>query len=785
MDNSRREFGGSFTFVDMHSKHSSRWLKLITATLAVTGLVGFFLSAPSQAITPNPTPVCSDGTCYLTFDYSGDSYYWVPPTGINSLHFDVYGAQGGRAGGKGGSVSGDFQNLTAGLFVYPGGPGGAGNTVAGGFNGGGISGSGHADAGSGGGASDIRLSTSTADRIVVAGGGGGTGGWIGGVGGAGGLTIASAGTRGSSAGTAGGGGSQISGGTAGIGVTTGNGTAGQVSTGGTGGSGSVAGGGGGGGGFFGGGGGGSDSVAGGSDGAGGGGGSSFATLALTSNIVHMAGVRSGSGVVVLRYTYAPNLNYFQSISRNDFTNSNQYRISFDQYIYDLTPEDFVLSGTASPGCFIANLYGDGYVFEFEISGCANGTLNVSLRSNSVTGSTLGPIALATAPPILIDTVNPGFRITSPASPNSADIQKFVIIADEPFVNTNPSVFSIQGAGCQAVNWPMTSASTMELWLAGCQSGSSVSIQIMARSIRDLQGNAGPNVPVGSAVVVIDRDAPTLASIVADAPMADFIPYQLDFNESVTGLSLASFRVSGAGCLLSKLDGGGSKYQLWLTGCTETPTLTLRARTATDQAGNTGPLVDSVNGSGSIDQTPPVVQFQETSRTDRGISPSFQVSFTEPVTGFTLNSLSRTGSAKGCTFNLTEIQLGQLFQLQSSNCSQGTLRLSLPALSVADMKGNAGPMISTESALVFIETMPAASTVAPARVVPLSIPAPVGEALMPGSTPVVKPVVTKTENSGIGLVEQVRESLERVPPLGWLGAGALILGAATLRRLIRR
>ena len=43
-----------------------------------------------------------------------------------------------------------------------------------------MSGNGHGDQGSGGGASDLRTSTNLGDRVVVAGGGGGTGGWIGG-----------------------------------------------------------------------------------------------------------------------------------------------------------------------------------------------------------------------------------------------------------------------------------------------------------------------------------------------------------------------------------------------------------------------------------------------------------------------------------------------------------------------------------------------------------------------------------------------------------------------------
>ena len=761
-----------------------RWLRVSAVALGISALLAISVPA-SNAVTSNPVANCVDGTCYVTFDYSGDYYYWVPPTGINSLHFDVYGAQGGRLGGKGGAVSGDMQNLTAGLYIYVGGAGGSGNTVAGGFNGGGVSGSGHADAGSGGGASDIRLSTSVADRIVVAGGGGGTGGWIGGAGAPGGLTIAAAGSKGSTAGTAGGGGTQLAGGSAGLGVTTGNGTAGQLLTGGNGGNGSVAGGGGGGGGFFGGGGGGSDSVSGGSDGAGGGGGSSFATMALTANITHQAGVRSGAGAVVLRYTYAPTVNAFQWISRNDYNNSYLYRLAFDQYVYDLTPDDLQLTGTASPGCVVSNIYGDGYAFQFELYGCSNGVLNVGLRANSVYGATAGPSGFVAAQPVTIDTQNPGFKIISPASPTASEFVKFTITGDEAFIPADPSAFQVLGAGCQIVNWPMVNANSMEVWLSGCQSGSTVSIQIAARSIRDLQGNLGPNSPVGSPTVYVDREAPSVSTMASDGSTADMISYRIEFNEPVTNVAPSSFGVVGSGCVISKLDGGGSQYLLWLTGCAEAPVLTLKAKTATDFAGNVGPLNDVVNGNGSIDQVAPAVQFQETSRPDRGVSPSFQVSFSEPVVGFTLNSLTRVGSAKGCTFSLSEITPGRLFQIRSSSCGQGSLRLTLPALAVADLHGNAGPLVSTESSLVYIDSTPTSLPITPARVSPVSNPAVVGNPLgeTPGVVSHLKPTAGKPKENQ--LLSSVVQSFDQVPPQGWFAATALMLGAAFIRRAIRR
>ncbi len=80
---------------------------------------------------------------------------------------EVWGAQGGNGGGRGGYSYGNIY-LTKGtiLYVYAGGSG-----TSGGFNGGGSS-----RIGKGGGASDIRIGTdSLYSRVIVAGGGGGHG----------------------------------------------------------------------------------------------------------------------------------------------------------------------------------------------------------------------------------------------------------------------------------------------------------------------------------------------------------------------------------------------------------------------------------------------------------------------------------------------------------------------------------------------------------------------------------------------------------------------------------
>jgi hypothetical protein len=251
--------------------------------------------------------IFSNAQTTQTFSYTGAVQLFVVPACVNEITIDVSGAQGGSngptAGGLGGRVQGIFA-VTAGdtFYVYVGGAGISSLSMpTGGFNGGGgvYSYSICGTAGTGGGASDLRMNdTNLTSRIAVGGGGGGAGGYVAGnqtyAGGDGGTLIAYDGVPWPGwPNSAGKGGTQIAGGLQGIACCgcpqyT---TDGTLGTGGFG-SGDCAGGGGGGGGYYGG---------GGSCFGGGGGGSNYATSSITS-LTHTAGYQTGDGLITITYT---------------------------------------------------------------------------------------------------------------------------------------------------------------------------------------------------------------------------------------------------------------------------------------------------------------------------------------------------------------------------------------------------------------------------------------------------------------------------------------------------
>ncbi|MBP5556100.1 MAG: fibronectin type III domain-containing protein, partial [Bacteroidales bacterium] len=141
-----------------------------TYTPTVNGSITYYVRSVAGAETET-----------YNFEYTGAVQTYTVPIGVSRARLEVWGAQGGTApgnteGGRGGYSVGEMTvspGMT--LNVYVGGQGGYGSNVAGGFNGGGLGYSSNSRTmTSGGGATDIRVnSTSLYSRVIVAGGGGG------------------------------------------------------------------------------------------------------------------------------------------------------------------------------------------------------------------------------------------------------------------------------------------------------------------------------------------------------------------------------------------------------------------------------------------------------------------------------------------------------------------------------------------------------------------------------------------------------------------------------------
>jgi hypothetical protein len=197
-------------------------------------------------------------------------------------------------------------------------------------------------------------------------------------------------------------------------------------------------------------------------------------MALTTSVTHQAGVRSGHGQVVLRYTFAPTVSSFTLDSPSTSTSGEaQYSIAFDQLVYDLDPFDFKLSGTSS-GCRVSSTSGDGYTFSVSVTDCTSGTLNLSLRQNAVIGSGAGPTEEIMASGTLsTDSQAPSFQLETPSTPTNANPLIYRLTSSEPFSKPTASAFQLSGSGCRIDSIAMTNNSAAEIYITGCQSAANV------------------------------------------------------------------------------------------------------------------------------------------------------------------------------------------------------------------------------------------------------------------------------------------------------------------------
>ena len=463
-----------------------RKINAIIASLTLAGL-GQVVYQESQAAT-----ICEDGVCEVVFTHTDSVQTFEVPDTVTELEFEVYGAQGGSSGGRGGFVSGVITNLPETITVMVGGEGVRGANKDGGFNGGGFSGGRDGSPGSGGGASDLRFGTALADRVVVAGGGGGFGGPVGGSGGAGGGLSADDGSAGQ--GGAGAGGDQLSGGAGGrsnSGNT--NGASGRLGVGGEGGyTFSGYGGGGGGAGYFGGGGGGADTDTCCLDAGGGGGGSSFADPNHTSSVTFQPGTRAGNGLIILRYQQLATVTDFSY--EQVAPSSVEVTLSFDSVVESVDLDDFVITG-----CGFSELSSASTTHLLSLDDCLS-TPSVEIPQQTM-GANLNLPTTTLTLPMALDQTAPELVISSPDAIATRDFA-IGLETDET------GVFDFEGivvTDCEFVS--STEGVVATLSFTECTEGD-VGITLPVTLVSDSVGNQSLAEPK-ELVIGIDLTVPTL------------------------------------------------------------------------------------------------------------------------------------------------------------------------------------------------------------------------------------------------------------------------------------
>ncbi|MEY4061186.1 MAG: hypothetical protein RIQ31_848 [Actinomycetota bacterium] len=722
-----------------------RWAKLIASSAILAAVFNGLAIEPVGAVSITPAPVCIGSSCTVTFDYTGDYFAWSPPIGAKNLTFDLAGAQGASAAAFGGRVTGALASIPSTLYIFVGGAGLRGSGALGGFNGGGNAGTGGADAGSGGGATDIRTSIALADRIAVAGGGGGQAGVTGGIGGAAGGVTGSSGVGGQ--GGAGTGGSATAGGSAGFaGVGATAATVGSSGKGGNGGSSAYSGGGGGGGGYFGGGGGGGDADNCCSNGGGGGGGSSWVNATLVSSTTNTAAYRTGAGRAMLSYQMPPSVISFQAASQVSNAASVTFNLQFSESVSGLSSADFTIAGSAT-ACQ-PSVSGSGATYAVAVSSCSSGTLALSLLANSVQGVLAGPAVAVTADSITLDYANPTATIASPGSPNNSSLQNFVVTFSEPVTGLASSDFEVLGAGCQLASVSGSQAS-YNIQVSNCTDAAQLHLNLAPNSVNDVAGNLGPAELVSSSAVLIDLLAPNATITVPNSPSNQAaVTVEIQFSEQIVGLAESDLQIAGAGCLIDAMVAEGNLVFVTISNCTDSLQINLLAGSVTDVAQNSGP-VGAVNSETIIFDLAAPTATWSSAQTETQSAASFELRFSEAITGLADDDFVSVGTSLGCRLTLSEVSAGTNYRVEVIDCQVGQISLALRSGAVFDAVLNAGPTSETISPTITMLAVPVVieptpePTVepTPAPIAPTPAPVDVEPSFEPSPTPVPEPEPT--------------------------------------------
>jgi hypothetical protein len=353
---------------------------------------------------------------------------------------------------------------------------------------------------------------------------------------------------------------------------------------------------------------------------------------------------------------------------------------------------------------------------------------------------------------------------------------FKLSSEETFVLPDYSAFDVLGSGCYVKSIYSTSATSAEIKVVGCSNQANVRLVLRAGVITDSAGNASPAMDLPSSDVLVDIEEPAVESITADHTSADIVSFAINFSESVIGLTLDSFNSIGPGCILSRLDGHGKTYQLFLTGCAGESKVSIKPFSVRDLAGNFGPIVDSESVISSSDITAPNAVITELSRTDKTLSPSFEIRFDELVSGLTIDSFTQGGTANDCSFTLSSVTEGLSYRLDSANCRSGNLTLTLMALTVTDTQGNIGPVENVNSRPIKIGVAPVSrfgiSSLQSLEQVS-GEPTSKTSVALPSFTPKVKQAAAFPASTGY--------SIDSLKPESWVSIGIAMLALVIAKR----
>jgi hypothetical protein len=346
-----------------------------------------------------------------------------------------------------------------------------------------------------------------------------------------------------------------------------------------------------------------------------------------------------------------------------------------------------------------------------------GTVKVAIPAGAATAITGGASSLAstsTDNTVTFDGVSPTVTInqaSGQADPTDASPVRFTVAFSENVTGFTAADVDLSGSSLSGLSAAVTqiSPSTYTVSVTGMSGNGTVVAKVLADAAADAAGNKSAastsqdnSVTFGSLVqptVTIDQ-----AAAQADPTNGSSITYDVHFSQAVTGFDGSDVLFTGStvgGTLAAEVSGSGSDYTVTVTGMAGRGNVvaSVKAGAAVTSTGQGNKASTSTDNTVLFDGISPTVTInQAQGQADPTIvsSVQFDVTFSEPVTGFGQEDVSLAGSTAGGTLSVSVTGGAASYTVTVTGMTtSGLVVASIPADGAADGAGNKN-LVSTSS-----------------------------------------------------------------------------------------
>jgi Calx-beta domain/Bacterial Ig-like domain len=419
----------------------------------------------------------------------------------------------------------------------------------------------------------------------------------------------------------------------------------------------------------------------------------------------------------------------QGVGQADLTNASpiNFTVVFNAPVTGFTGSDVSFTGSTVGGTLSAAVTGSGATYNVAVTGMngdgnvvasipAGGAVDGTLTGNAASTSTDNSVHFDNVRPI--PTINQG---GSQADPTNGSPITFDVHFGESVTGFTASDIDFTGntVGGTLVANVSGSGADYTVTVTGMNGDGTVVVSIPIDAAVDAATNTSLASTSTDNSVRFDNIAPTVTinqgASQADPTNGSPVVFDVHFSEAVTGFTGSDINFTGStvgGTPVASVSGSGADYTVSVTGMDLQGSVnaSIPASAVVDLAGNTSTASTSTDNSVQFDNIVPTATIdQAAGQADptNGEPITFDVHFSETVTGFTGSDVSFAGSTIGGTLvaNVTGSGVDYTVTVTGMN-GDGNLVASIPTGGASDAAGNGNAAsTSTDNSVRFDNVAP--------------------------------------------------------------------------------